>query len=180
MQRAYWSGDFSEAHIVTAMLRAHDVDASAFDAGIVRQDWFQILALGGYRVMVPDAQMARTQELLGAYGSGAMALADADLDLPDCPRCHAGLGADDPRPRRIVFGVVIASQLAPAALLSSPVLLCIAVLLPVLPLATMPLLKSRHLCRSCGTVFATPRRCFGVLTRAVAEAESNASTEFTA
>ncbi|MBO9662619.1 hypothetical protein [Dokdonella sp.] len=177
MQRAYWSADFGEAHVVEAMLRAHGLHASVFDAGIVRQDWFKTLALGGYRVMVPAAQMASAQELLADYRSGAMTLADADLDVPACPRCSGHAVADDPRPRRVVFGTLLASQVAPFAFTSSPALLWIAGLLPFLPLAAAPLLGSRHRCRSCGAAFATPRRHFDALAHAVAEAEPTASAE---
>ena len=177
MRRAYWSADFGEAHVVEAMLRAHGLHASVFDAGIVRQDWFKTLALGGYRVMVPDSQMAPAQELLADYRSGAMALADADLDVPSCPRCSGHAVADDPRPRRVAFGALIASQVAPFALVSSSVSLWIAGLLSFLPLATAPLLGSRHRCRSCGAAFAAPRRRFDTLACAVAEAEPKASAE---
>lgn len=177
MQRAHWSADFGEAHVVEAMLRAHGLHASVFDAGIVRQDWFKTLALGGYRVMVPDAQIAPAQELLADYRSGAMALADADLDVPACPQCSGRAVADDPRPRRVAFGALLASQVAPFALVSSPVLFWIAGLLPFLPLVAAPLLGSRHRCGSCGAAFATPRRSFDTLARAVAEAESKTSVE---
>lgn len=177
MRRAYWSADFGEAHVVEAMLRAHGLYASVFDAGIVRLDWFKTLALGGYRVMVPSSHLAAAQQLLADYGSGAMALADDERDVPPCPRCCAHAVADDPRPRRVVFGALLAAEVAPAALLSSPVFLLIAGLLPLLPLAASPLLGSRYRCASCGAAFATPRRSYAALARAVAEAEETASTE---
>lgn len=159
------------------MLRAHGLHASVFDAGIVRQDWFKTLALGGYRVMVPDAQMEPAQKLLADYRSGAMALADDDLDVPACPRCSGRAVTDDPRPRRVVFGALLVAEVAPIELLPSPVFLLLAGLLPFLPLAAAPLLGSRHRCGSCGTAFATPRRSFEALACAVAEAEANASAE---
>lgn len=177
MRRAYWSADFGEAHVVEAMLRAHGFHASVFDAGIVRLDWFKTLAFGGYRVMVPAAQMASAQQLLADYVSGAMAFADDDLDVPPCPRCSGHAVADDPRPRRVVFGALLAAELAPIALFSSPVFLLIAGLLPFLPLAASPLLGSRYRCESCGAAFATPRHSFEALAHAVAEAEENASME---
>ena len=177
MRRAYWSADFGEAHVVEAMLRAHGLYALVFDAGIVRQDWFKTLAFGGYRVMVPSSQLAAAQPLLTDYVSGAMALADDDRDAPPCPRCCAHAVADDPRPRRVVFGALLAAEVAPIPLLSSPFMLLIAGLLPLLPLAAAPLLGSRHRCENCGAAFATPRRSYATLARAVAEAEEAASTE---
>ncbi len=177
MQRAYWSADFSEAHVVEAMLRANDLHASVFDAGMARQDWFKTLAIGGYRVMVPDSQTAAARQLVADYHRGAMALPDGEVDAPTCPRCSADDVADDPRPRRAVFGTVIASQAAPLFLVSTPALWWMAGLLQFLPLLAFPMLGSRHRCDRCGTAFGAPRRRFESLARAVAEAQAATTGE---
>lgn len=177
MRRAYWSADFGEAHVVEAMLRSYGVHASVFDAGIVRQDWFKTLALGGYRVMVPDSQTDSARELLADYRAGAMALPDDEVEVPPCPRCAGRAVGDDPRPRRAVFGVLIASQVAPFLAFSSPASWWIAGLAPLLPLAAAPWLGSRHSCEDCGTAFGTRRLRFDALARAVADAQAAAPEE---
>lgn len=178
MRRAYWSADFGEAHVVAAMLRAQGVHASVFDAGIVRQDWFKTLALGGYRVMVPDAQTAAAQELLAAYRAGAMAVADVEVDVPSCPRCGGSDTRADPRPRRAVFGALIASQAAFFAFFySAPLLWWIAGVMQCIPLAAARWLGPRYRCASCARAFAARRHPFAALARKVRDAEARTPQE---
>ena len=116
MQRAYGSADFAEAHLVVAMLRANDVDAHVFDRNMVRQDWFQTLAFGGYRVMVADADVERAKAVLEDYRAGRLALDDATADRPACPRCRSP-GYEDSGPRRLVFALLLGTQGLTLALL---------------------------------------------------------------
>jgi hypothetical protein len=172
--RAHWTPDFTEAHIVETMLRAHDIPGWVFDGGIVRQDWFKTLALGGYRVMVPDEHALRARELTAAYRSGALSLADDEVERPACPRCDAGRAVENLWPRRIVFLLLIASNfgLLFASLLvigSVGVALLFAfTLIFFFPGVLGYLVKWRYRCSACATTWrAPPRRAFADLARAV-------------
>lgn len=177
MKRAYWSGDFGEAHVVAAMLQAHGLEAAVFDALLVRQDWFNTLVYGGYRIMVPESQVPAAREVLADYRTGTLALPDDGADAPPCPRCSGGIVMNDSRPRRAVFGGVIVAQAAPMILLLSPLWWWIAGLAQFLPLAASSLLASRHRCGNCGFAFGTPRLRFDSLARAVSDAEARSPQE---
>ena len=158
MRRAYWSADYAEAHIVVAMLRANDVDAHVFDRNMVRQDWFQTLAFGGYRVMVADADVERTTALLEDYRAGRLALDDSITDQPACPCCGMP-GREDAGPRRWVFALLISADLiAVAGLLlvgnSSgrvpSTIVCTSLSGTLMAVALMRYLKNRYRCTVCG------------------------------
>lgn len=100
MRCAYRTADFSEAHVLEAMLNAAGLGAQVFDRQMVRQDWFQTLAFGGYRIIVEDAEAERAKTLIDNYRSGALAIDDAAEDRPACPRCGMS-GQVDPAPRRL-------------------------------------------------------------------------------
>lgn len=179
MLRAYWTADYGDAGVVTALLRAHDVHAFVFDAGMTQLDWFKSLAFGGYRVTVPAAQSAAARELLDGYRDGALAVPDAETDVPPCPRC-AGTGiASDPRPRRAVFALLIAVQIVPIELAFPAAWAWIAgFALQFLPLAAAPLLGSRYRCAACGNAFGAAREPFATLAQSVAAAEASAPDSF--
>ena len=159
MQRAYWSADFAEAHLAVAMLRANDVDAHVFDRNMVRQDWFQTLAFGGYRVMVADADVERAKAVLEDYRAGRLALDDATTDRPACPRCRSP-GREDTGPRRLIFALLLGTQLLTLAFLMV-VGYATAHVLPLtvgvyfvgtllISVALLRFLRSRYRCTACG------------------------------
>jgi hypothetical protein len=174
MQRAYWSADFAEAHIVEAMLRAHGVQAWVFDALLVRQDWFRTLMFGGYRVMVPDGDASRAAELLDGYRTGRLAVPEEAVERPACPRC-AMPGSDDPAPHRFVFMLLIAAYAlittglmvlqwsdAPSMLVAS--LVCFS-FVPFVAITLARWLKGRYFCTQCGAHWRTRSMPFSVMAR---------------
>jgi len=158
MQRAYWSADFAEAHLAVAMLRANEVDAHVFDRNMVRQDWFQTLAFGGYRVMVADADVERAKALLEDYRAGRLALDDTTTDRPACPRCRSE-GVDDSAPRRLIFALILGGELVSFAIVmlvgrvfegALPFAVGIYIVGGLLvPIALSRFLKSRYRCTAC-------------------------------
>jgi hypothetical protein len=125
---------------------------------MVRQDWFQTLAFGGYRVMVEDADSENAKALIDGYRSGALAIDEAVTDRPACPRCGTP-GQEDPFPRRLVFAwLIFADLLAVAALMVAerareyglPILLVANLVgVPVLAIVVSRWLKSRYRCVAC-------------------------------
>jgi len=171
MLRAYWTPDYGDASVVAAMLCAHGVRAFVFDAGMAQVNWFQSLAIGGYRVMVPAAQGAEARELVDGYRDGTRALPDADT--PACPTCAHAAVVVDPRPRRFVFGLLIVSQFAPVGLMASYLpAWSSAFALALAPYACARLLGSRHRCSDCGGAFGLARLPFAASAQAVERGEA--------
>jgi hypothetical protein len=146
-----------EAHALTAMLRAHDVEAWLFDADFVRQDWFKMIAYGGYRILVREESVVEAAQLLRDYRNGQLALAQESRAI--CPSCAHAAGSDDPQPRRNVFlATVLLGFCGPFVLAlwkpSTAVLLCSCVALIVayitLPWLVMRYFKWRLCCEDCG------------------------------
>lgn len=165
MQRVHWTPDLAEAHIVEGLLRAHDLQAWAFDTATVRQDWFATLSYGGYRVMATHADAEQARELLAAWRRGTLSLPAGEAELPVCTGCHAATGAEDKSPRRKIFLALIGADvaMAMALLLSSTTamlaLLAIASLTP-LALATPGvagwLTRRRYRCTVCRHAWREP------------------------
>lgn len=175
MRRAYWSADFAEAHVVEAMLRAHGVQAWVFDALFVRQDWFKTLGLGGYRVMVADADVARAAELIGEYRAGALAITDDASELPACPQC-ATPGRADAEPRRVVFiaymglHVLILAWLMFAEYANSTTAIILGgglIAAPIAAIVAARCLKGRYVCPQCSTRWRTRPAPFAAMAREV-------------
>jgi hypothetical protein len=97
--------DLLEAHLITATLREHAIDAWLFDADFVRQDWLASIAYGGYRIVVPDAATGDARQVLQEYKNGNLALADEQRAV--CPNCGEPQGIENPSPRRHVFLALI-------------------------------------------------------------------------
>jgi hypothetical protein len=173
--RAHWTADSSDAQIVAALLRAHGLRAWAFDTGVVRLDWTQTLAFGGCRVMVADADALQARALLQAYAEGTLAFPSAQTDQPGCPHCGGADADEDPRPRRLVFLVLIA---APVMLfLNSPALVAawmLSYLLLIAPGVVDWLIKWRYRCRQCARSWRAPPLPFRTLARMAADGESAA------
>lgn len=185
MRRIHWAAEVQDAHLVEGLLRANGIQAWSFDSGIVRLNWMNMLAYGGCRVMVGDADVEQALQIVSAYRTGGLALQDDEADMPRCPACVTCAAHDDPAPRRGVFAFLLAySWFLPVVLLianrygasrwiewTSGVL---AVAL-VIPGVVGRLIKSRLLCSHCGHAWrAPPRSSFGEMARAVDTAERNA------
>ena len=84
-RRIHTSYDLLDAHVLTALLREHGIEAWLFDADFVRQNWFAAIAYGGYRIMVREQDAAAARELLQEQRSGQLALPDA-TGVPCPPR----------------------------------------------------------------------------------------------
>ena len=95
--------EYMDGLLLVALLRAREIDAQLFDENFVRQDWFKILAYGGFRVMVPARDWQDAQRTLVEFRSGALHYAEDEMDRPICPACHAYSGEFDHRQRRWVF-----------------------------------------------------------------------------
>ncbi|HEY2395136.1 MAG TPA: DUF2007 domain-containing protein [Rudaea sp.] len=163
MVRILRSFDLLEAHIIVALLRYAGIDAQVFDADFVRQDWWKMLAYGGYRIVVPGTAVEAAREILYKYENGYFAL-DVE-DRPACPVCAATAGVEDPWPRRNVFLLMFilpaVAGLAFAGSANSPanveaLLAATFVSDFVLPLVAVRYFKWRLRCQSCGQRWRAP------------------------
>lgn len=68
--------DPTEAHLLRACLEAVGLDAMVADANLVQTHSLIAVAVGGARVMVPEAQLERAKAVLAAYHRGEFALDD--------------------------------------------------------------------------------------------------------
>jgi hypothetical protein len=65
--------DWFEAHILRGLFEADGLHAVVLCEHLVRLDWTQSLAYGGYRVCVPLSQAPAAKELLDAWQRGELA-----------------------------------------------------------------------------------------------------------
>ncbi|MEZ5462129.1 hypothetical protein [Dokdonella sp.] len=98
-----WTPDYLDGLVLVALLRSRDIDAQLFDENFVRQDWFRILAYGGFRIAVPALDLQSSREVLTDYRRGALQLPDEELHGPSCPACHDSSAGFDHRQRRWIF-----------------------------------------------------------------------------
>jgi len=179
MRRVHRSFDLLEAHIIAGLLRDDGVNAEVFDADFVRQDWFKMLAYGGFRIVVPDAEFAEATERIKQYQAGVLA-SEGD-ERARCPSCGNHSGHDDPQPRRNVFLAMILLSVieVPLLIASKPsavdilaafgvqVGLCVS-----LPWLIVRYFKWRVRCDTCGHRWrAAPRHRYAELAQAVEAAE---------
>lgn len=178
MRRIHWAAEAPDAHIVEALLRSHGIGAWSFDTGIVRLDWLKTLAFGGCRVMVADADAEQAYRVVIAYRDGELALADEAVERTCCPHCHSIDSQDDPRPRRLIFLILIFSDPLVAVLsfllrtstaISLFAAACIAFNIAlILPGVAAWVVKSRFRCISCGHAWrAPPQQTFAEMSRSV-------------
>ena len=167
--------------MLTALLREHGIDAQLFDADFVRQDWFKMIAYGGYRIMVREQDLAAARQVLQEQRSGNLALPD-DTDTR-CPHCAHGTGVEDPQPRRNVFiAMLVLDFCGGFAILMlwhpSPAGIFGAFALQVILYATLPWLvmryfKWRQRCTHCGHRWREPpRHSYAELARMAESAQS--------
>lgn len=174
MRCADWTAEYLDGQIIVARLRAEGLDAHLFDQETVRQDWFNILAYGGFRVMVPATQFEAAQALTQACRAGALTLADESTDRPACPRCQDGLGQADPRPRRRAFAAYLVWSVATTALLAAGVAtraLVVAAFAPWIAMLALPVwrrwLVHRYRCPACSHAWRAAAEPFARLRDAV-------------
>lgn len=82
MRCVCWSADFSEARVVEAMFRAQGVPVFVFDAGMAQLDWFKSLAIGGYRIMVPESQLDGSDRVITAQTAHTHSRCRACASIP--------------------------------------------------------------------------------------------------
>lgn len=139
------------------MLREHGVEAWLFDADFVRQDWFKMIAYGGYRIVVRDESVSEATEVLHGYRNGEFAVAEELRAI--CPNCSHASSRDDPQPRRNVFlamiflgffgpFVMVFWKPSAMALFAACVLLIAAYI--TLPWIVIRYFKWRARCEACG------------------------------
>ncbi|MBD8882238.1 DUF2007 domain-containing protein [Rhodanobacter sp. 7MK24] len=85
MRCVHRSYDHAEAEIVAGLLREEGCIAFVFENGLSRLKWYQVIAFGGFLVMVPDACLVQARDVLDHWRRG-----DYRLDCDDCcPRCQS-------------------------------------------------------------------------------------------
>ncbi len=95
--------DYMDGLVFVALLRGTGIQAHLFDENFVRQNWFEILAYGGFRIMVPAQDLQTAREILAEFRRGALQLDESEVGRPRCPACHAYSCEFDHRQRRWVF-----------------------------------------------------------------------------
>lgn len=141
MRCVEWSAEYLEAHVIAMLLRAHDVEAVVFDENFVRQNWFELLGYGGFRIMAPEHQFAEAKSLVSAYRSDNLQVRDTRDGEPECPHCGGRETGQDPRPRRMLFLLYIPFG-------------CLIALAPML---IRRLVVGRYRCRQCRHAWREPR-----------------------
>lgn len=150
--------EYLDGLALVALLRANDLDAQLFDENFVRQNWFEIIVYGGFRVVVPDHELESALQLRDSWRRGELSLSADECEEPTCPACYTPSGQTDLTPRRRVFAIYLlayfflAFQLAFA--IESPWLLFASMLLFSILLLFPNLLRhfvvGRYRCSSCG------------------------------
>jgi hypothetical protein len=109
--------EYMDGLVLVSLLRARHIDAQLFDENFVRQNWFEILAFGGFRIMVPASNLQAARENLAEFRGGALLVDDDEMDRSICPACDARAGRFDHRQRRWVFLACLVHQVVLALLL---------------------------------------------------------------
>ena len=186
MRRVCWTADFAEANIVVGLLRANGIEAMVFDAGMAQLNWMQTLAIGGYRIMVSDADAQVTRDLLAAYRNGELEIPDGSAvpsACPDCGACRSGktrnlrgpvfflawLGLGDLLLVGLVY--VCIRFIPPARAVPQAFFILCTIVLSAVFLLLLHWLKYRHRCNSCAGTWQARASEFQALSRAVDDAE---------
>jgi hypothetical protein len=179
MRRVHTTFDLLEAHVITEMLREHGIAAWLFDADFVRQDWFKMIAYGGYRILVRDESVPQALSLLQDYRRGDLAVQSETR--AQGPQCARNDGSDDPQPRRNVFLVMLLLSVTEIPILlswhpsrinlfvASVVLVALGIFLPWLIIRYF---KWRMRCENCAYRWREPQhQRYAQLAELVAAAE---------
>lgn len=169
-----WTAEYLDGQVIVALLRAEGLHAHLFDQHMVRQDWFQILAYGGFRVMVPAPEFEAARALTEAFRDGRLRLGDDPTERPACPRCRDGVGAADPRPLRRAFATYLAWSAATTGLLATGIetaLVVAAACAPWCAMLAVPVwrhwLVGRYRCPACTHAWRAAPEPFARLRAAV-------------
>ncbi|HMM66642.1 MAG TPA: hypothetical protein PKC03_06840 [Dokdonella sp.] len=129
-----WTPEYLEGRIIVSLLQANEVDAYLFDENFVRQNWFEILGYGGFRVMVPNQQSQEARQITADYRAGTLASPDEASCRVKCMVCLSIDTEPNPNPRRAVF------------------LFCMffSGLIALFPFLLRWLVQNRYRCRACG------------------------------
>lgn len=151
-----WTAGYLDGQVIVALLRAEGLHAHLFDQHTVRQDWFQILAYGGFRVMVPASELEAARALIDSFRDGTLTLPDDANDRPACPHCGDRAGVADPRPQRRAFAAYLLWSAATTALLATGVetfAVVAAAFAPWLAMLAVPIWRrcfiGRYRCAAC-------------------------------
>lgn len=108
--------DLSEGIVARAALESADIPCLLKDENMIRMDWGYSNFLGGLRLQVPEHDVARAQEILGAPRPESIDFAEASgFNQPTCPKC-ASFEVDLQKPGRSnlallwFFGIPIPSR----------------------------------------------------------------------
>jgi hypothetical protein len=182
--RVHWTPDLAEAHIVEGLLRAHGLQAWAFDTAFVSQDWLKTLAFGGYRIMSTRADAAEARQIVEGWRAGELEHPASDVDQSVCPRCESAAGVENKSPRRRVFLSLIAADALLLLAFSLPQEMNALAVLLFTACAFFPLLlacpgvaaraiKRRYRCEACNETWrALPNGSFHSLAAAVDTADT--------
>ena len=162
-----WAAEYLDGLVIVALLQSEGIDAFLHNENFVRQDWFYVLAYGGFRVLVTARDADGAIALLSAYRAGDLAVDDAIVDHPSCPGCTNGCGESDPSPRRQVFAAFLLVEATAFALMffnpTLPMLVGTIVVLLALPdlAALAPCVLRWHVlrryrCRECAVRWRAP------------------------
>ena len=112
MRCVHRSFDHTEAEIVASLLRAEGCPAYAFENGLSRLKWYQVIAFGGALVVVPDEYLDTAIDVLARWRRGEYCLEDDDL----CPSCNSSDTEQNPNYRgwAFFFGCFLGLPLLPA------------------------------------------------------------------
>lgn len=151
MQCVFRSFDHTEAEIVADLLRMEGCPAQAFENGLSRLKWANVIAFGGALVMVTDESHDAAIEILANWRRGDYCL-NTDNEL-HCPRCASDDVEENPDYRGWAFFL--------GCFIGLPLFWAI---------------KWRERCKSCGYHWkATPPNAYAALTAALAN-EAQATT----
>ncbi len=146
MRCVHRSFDHTEAEIVAGLLREEGCTAFVFENGLSRLKWFQVIAFGGFVVMVPDACHAQARDVIDCWWRGEYRIGSDDR----CPRCQSSDMEENPNYRgwAYFFGCFLGLPIWPA-------------------------LKWRERCKSCGHHWkAVPPDTYAELSKLAVEAET--------
>jgi hypothetical protein len=99
--------DATQAHVAKGLLESEGIDAVLRDEHLVTANWMLSNALGGVRLMVPQAREVEARRLLQQAARGELALDDLEEDTPKCPKCGACNASADNPSRRLAFAALI-------------------------------------------------------------------------
>jgi hypothetical protein len=167
--------DVMEGWIIVALLRSEGIDAQLFNENFVRQNWFEMIGYGGFRVSASDGDAAQAREIITGYRRGDIALSNESDDFPPYPLCDSPSTDFVHERRRWPFLTYIATYaLAVLCAVLDPLLELVYVFLvlpllflitvfPLMPGLSGRLINNRYRCRECASTWRESPMDFGEL-----------------